>query len=80
VLYLAEVRLYAEGAAHKSKLSPESGIKVGCVLLIQQWADGKSPIGSFGCVVLSMADRLDNEALTSNCRDLATTLTVKRDS
>ena len=73
VLYLAEVQLKAE-------LSPKRGIEVGSALVIQQRADGTCPLGPVGRIVLSMADRLDNEALTSNCRDLPTMLTDKRDS
>ena len=55
-LYLAAVQLRAEAAARKSKLSSQRGIEVGGAVLIQQWADGKGPVGPIGRVVLSMAD------------------------
>ena len=56
VLYMAAVQLRAEMAARRSQLAPGRGIEVGGALMIQQWAEGKGPVGPIGRVVLTMAD------------------------
>lgn len=55
-LYIAAVQLQADRAARKQKLPAEQGIEVAGALMIQQWADGKGPVGPVGRMVLSITD------------------------
>ncbi|MBP1686501.1 MAG: hypothetical protein H6Q33_2644 [Deltaproteobacteria bacterium] len=55
-LYMTAVQLRADDAAKKHEASAERGIEVGGALMIQQWADGKGPVGAMGRMVLSLTD------------------------
>ena len=55
-LYIGAVQLFSEDQAKQKKLPTGRGIEIGGAVMIQQWADGKGPVGPVGRMVLSMAD------------------------
>jgi len=55
-LYIGAVQLFSEDQAKKKQVTPRKGVEIGGAVMIQQWANGKGPVGPVGRMVIAMAD------------------------
>lgn len=55
-LYAAALRIIAQDLATAAKQPPDRGIEVAGVLLVNQWAEGKGPVGPVSRFVLTFTD------------------------